>query len=65
MSRLCETAINQEVQEKIIEERILFPGQLLQKIWEYRLYFRLLRNSFQMEMFGCENVKPILNSHDA
>lgn len=27
-------------------------------------YFCLPRNSFQMELFGYENVKPILNSHD-
>lgn len=26
-------------------------------------YFCLPGNSFQMEFFGCENVKPILNSH--
>lgn len=27
-------------------------------------YFCLPRNSFQMELFGYENVKPIFNSHD-
>lgn len=27
-------------------------------------YFYLPRNSFQMEFFGCENVKPTLSSHE-
>lgn len=27
-------------------------------------YFCLPRNSFQMELFGCENAKALLDSHD-